>query len=321
MNDEWGGKFGPRRQQAEEVREFSFQNGGWIERKAFTVSMAVDQMRQHPGMVRELYLANNMPLLTAGPRTLKVDCTTLTRQEAQSLAGELQKQPALRVMLAQGLEVSDHAAYCLVGALDGAKAVALEKLSWLEMDLSGPLEKAMAGNLAANGWLQELSLANCTISDNGAAGLAQSLRINRSLEVLDFDAVKIGDEGAVRLAEALYFNKTLQRLCLKDNNISDRAAKSIADALRVNRGLRRLDLRGNVISDAGVEVIGDALLTNLTLQRLDLRGNKVSEAGGNAMSRRLRGHPTLQKVYLWEEVGISETFKNADSSNFAPAGG
>ena len=32
---------------------------------------------------------------------------------------------------------------------------------------------------------------------------------------------------------------------------------------------------------------------------------------GPAAGPRLRGHPTLQKVYLWEEVGISETFKNA----------
>ena len=44
----------------------------------------------------------------------------------------------------------------------------MNKKEDLSSDSHAP--QAMAGNLAANGWLQELSLANCIISDNGAAG-------------------------------------------------------------------------------------------------------------------------------------------------------
>ncbi|KAK3287025.1 hypothetical protein CYMTET_5435 [Cymbomonas tetramitiformis] len=167
--------------------------------------------------------------------------------------------------------------------------------------------------LACNGSLNELSVRENGIGDEGAKALAIALTpnaegvFNGSLNTLDLDVNGIGPEGAKALAVALtpneqgVFNGSLNTLNLADNQLCGvdefgrgtydaSGIKALADALAFNGSLNTLDLRINDIGDEGAKALAVALtpnaegVFNTSLNTLDLTDNRIGTEGAKALA-------------------------------------
>lgn len=79
--------------------------------------------------------------------------------------------------------------------------------------------------------LQNLSLRNCHLKEEGAAYLGEALSTNKHLLTLNLCFNKIGDVGVCRIAEGLRINRTLLSLNVGCNGITDIGVKSISETI------------------------------------------------------------------------------------------
>eukprot|EP00928_Gymnodinium_smaydae_P098446 TRINITY_DN9156_c0_g1_i1.p1 TRINITY_DN9156_c0_g1~~TRINITY_DN9156_c0_g1_i1.p1 ORF type:complete len:480 (-),score=108.79 TRINITY_DN9156_c0_g1_i1:111-1550(-) len=300
------------------VWEFSFVSGGWMQRDAFKVSAAVAALSDHPGQYRELFICRDLPMVSSGGQSLKVDCSVLGENDAKALAKVLQRDRALQVLLLQGVAMSDCAAAHLATALVGRNAVALRELSFLGMNLQGDFETCLARVLRSSGWLELLSLSGSRMSHGGMTQLFGALRCSLSVRALGLDGVSLGDPGAALLAEALAGNKALTDVALSRNGIGDVGAQALAAAVKQSEVLAKLDLRENCIGDVGARALDAAVRKPRDSEdavRLDLRGNQVTAAGMIELESRARESEVApsspRRRLLLRDNLASEVFVNA----------
>ena len=179
--------------------------------------------------------------------------------------------------------------------------------------------------------LQDLSIAGCCITSEGAVQLAAGLATNKSLTrvilcenpcetALVGDALKtnsvltylniakcnITSEGAVLLADGLATNKSLTSLHLSGNPIGDIGAASIGDALKTNSVLKVIDIYDCKITSQGCIHIAEGLSNNSTLQELWMTRNEIGIDGAKAISAMLEKNTSLQQLHLDKDNSIEE---------------
>ncbi|XP_032822825.1 leucine-rich repeat-containing protein 45 isoform X2 [Petromyzon marinus] len=152
--------------------------------------------------------------------------------------------------------------------------------------------------LADDSLFAELSLADCMLSEEGAAALVQGLCSNVRVRVLDLKGNNLRGRGAEALAKLLRQNGSIQRLILEWNSlgVSDASFSLLAESLGVNSSLVQLDLRNNQIDARGAGDIATALRRNGTLQELDLRWNNLGLLGGRALLEGLLQNRALVRL-------------------------
>ncbi|XP_078728905.1 leucine-rich repeat-containing protein 45 isoform X2 [Lampetra fluviatilis] len=152
--------------------------------------------------------------------------------------------------------------------------------------------------LADDSLFAELSLADCMLSEEGAAALVQGLCSNVRVRVLDLKGNNLRARGAEALAKLLRQNGSIQRLILEWNSlgVSDASFSLLAESLGVNSSLAQLDLRNNQIDARGAGDIATALRRNGTLQELDLRWNNLGLLGGRALLEGLLQNRALVRL-------------------------
>jgi len=112
--------------------------------------------------------------------------------------------------------------------------------------------------------------------------LVKSLKIYPQIEELTLDQNQIQDEGATLLAELLKEDNTLKKLSLVKNEIQDTGATDLANALVSNQSLLILDLSKNAIGDVGVQRWIE-LFQEISLEQLNLSLNQIGELGVDQM--------------------------------------
>ncbi|XP_068162325.1 NLR family CARD domain-containing protein 3 [Antennarius striatus] len=193
----------------------------------------------------------------------------------------------------------------LLGSLLSAKDCHIQEISLAENSISNKGAKSLSRALLVNRTLTSLNLRNNNIGSKGAKFLAESLKMNQVLVTVNFQNNAIEDEGAQALAEVLHYNRKLVSLNIQKNMIGPRGAKSIADALKTNRTLTNLILCSNQLGDKGTIALAEALAINQTLLSLQLQSNSVSNRGMTALTTALRLNHGLVSLNLRENsIGV-----------------
>ena len=179
--------------------------------------------------------------------------------------------------------------------------------------------------------LQDLNIAGCGITSEGAVQLAAGLATNKSLtkvtlrenpceaalvgdalktnsvlRYLDIAGSDITSEGAVLLADSLATNKSLINLNLFGNLIGDIGAASIGDALKANSVLMFINISDCKITSQGCIHIAEGLSYNSTLQELVMSDNEIGMDGAKVISAMLEKNTSLQELYLNGDDSIEE---------------
>ncbi|KAF7661569.1 hypothetical protein LDENG_00259110 [Lucifuga dentata] len=186
----------------------------------------------------------------------------------------------------------------LLGSLLSAKDCHIQELSLAENTISNKGAKALSRALLVNRTLTSLDLRNNNIGSKGAKFLAEALKMNQVLVSINFQNNAIEEEGARALAEVLQCNRKLVSLNLQKNLIGADGAKRIADALKTNRTLTKLILCSNQLGDKGTAALAEALAVNHTLLLLHLQSNSISNRGMTALTKALRLNRGLVSLNL-----------------------
>jgi Ran GTPase-activating protein (RanGAP) involved in mRNA processing and transport len=178
-----------------------------------------------------------------------------------------------------------------------ASNTSIQNISLHDNNISDEGVRSMASALKNNNTLRCINLSGNTISKAGAQYLAEALMVNTSLDKIYLQSNKIGDEGVRSLAGSLKNNNTLVYIFLCGNQISKVGAKFLADALMVNTKLESINLNGNMIGD-GVKSLAKALKVNKTLKRINLSGCKISEVDAQFLAEALMVSTSLVVISL-----------------------
>jgi Leucine-rich repeat (LRR) protein len=148
-----------------------------------------------------------------------------------------------------------------------------------------------------NTTLQELTLSDNSLRDDGAISLVDNLMGNHHLRVLNLNYCAIRANGAAALGRLLEANATIEELDISNNIFEDTGCIALADCLTRSQGLRVLNLRGCRVLRSGVgKRIGRALTTNIHLEMLDLRFNNITEEDFTALAEGLSCNTTLLQL-------------------------
>ncbi|XP_032371519.1 centrosomal protein of 78 kDa isoform X3 [Etheostoma spectabile] len=147
--------------------------------------------------------------------------------------------------------------------------------------------------------LENLSLANCPISDEGLEVICQSVKYSASIRVVDFTGCNLTWRGAEHMAniikhqgmqrhgtawaESLRYRQPqfegmggLRRITLNCNTlIGDRGAAALAHELAEDLWVKAIDLQRCGLSNEGARRLLEALKTNSALCVLDIRSNPL----------------------------------------------
>ncbi|XP_032752174.1 NACHT, LRR and PYD domains-containing protein 4F-like isoform X3 [Rattus rattus] len=108
--------------------------------------------------------------------------------------------------------------------------------------------------------IEQLILANCSLSEQCWDYLSDVLRKNKTLSHLDISCNDLKDEGIKILCKALTLpDCVMKSLCLKHCQITTRGCQDLAEVLRNNQNLKHLHVSNNKLKDAGVKLLCDAI--------------------------------------------------------------
>lgn len=177
---------------------------------------------------------------------------------------------------------------------------------------------ALASAMEKASELERLYLNHNTMTATGAASIAEGLGATSPARLQDFTIHdnKIGDDGAVALGRALRKHRGLLRLCLGGNGITDVGAIGLAACLEDHTELVLLRLDNNAITDAGALRLAQALSNQAArrlpaersstdssgtsgsgaLSELVLRNNAVGDTGAKAIAVACRVHPGMRRL-------------------------
>ncbi|XP_068560181.1 LOW QUALITY PROTEIN: centrosomal protein of 78 kDa [Cebidichthys violaceus] len=174
------------------------------------------------------------------------------------------------------------------------KTVQLNGLPLRERDLI-TLTKVFSKSVV----LENLSLANCPISDEGLEVICQSVKYSTTIRTVDFTGCNLTWRGAEHMAniikhqgmqrhgtawaESLRYRKPqfegmggLRRVTLNCNTlIGDRGAAALAHEVAEDLWVKALDLQRCGLSNEGARRLLEALKTNAALCVLDIRSNPL----------------------------------------------
>lgn len=165
------------------------------------------------------------------------------------------------------------------------------------ISLTGAL--ALAKAIETYAWLRQLNLSSNPIGDEGVRVLANSLQSGRCvLESLSLAHASLSDSGAIDVAMALPQLGSLTSLVLSHNTIRDSGASALADTLCNHDTLDSLDLSYNYVSDSGAARLADSLPYTTTLECLVLGANRIGDTGAGALARKLMQNSSVEYLIL-----------------------
>ncbi|XP_031712621.1 centrosomal protein of 78 kDa isoform X2 [Anarrhichthys ocellatus] len=215
---------------------------------------------------------------------------------------------------------------CLA-ASPNLKTVQLNGLPLRERDLI-TLTKGFSKSVV----LENLSLANCPISDEGLEVICQSVKYSTSIRTVDFTGCNLTWRGAEHMAniikhqgmqrhgtawaESLRYRKPqfegmggLRRVTLNSNTlIGDRGAAALAHEVAEDLWVKALDLQRCGLSNEGARRLLEALKTNTALCVLDIRSNPLIDRVliKTLLEKVLMNADRQSSEYCWIKPAASE---------------
>ncbi|XP_032228433.2 leucine-rich repeat-containing protein 45 [Nematostella vectensis] len=159
---------------------------------------------------------------------------------------------------------------------------------------------ALATTLSDDLYFEELSFADCLLSEESCKLILLGLMQNRSIKSLNLKGNNIRCGGAEVLGQFLKRNTTVQSLQLEWNSIGlwESGIAAVAEGLAMNQVLIVLDLRNNQISHESASHLAMALRRNSTLRGLDLRWNNIGILGGRELLSAFKANTTITTLQL-----------------------
>ncbi|KAL7863902.1 hypothetical protein AOLI_G00153220 [Acnodon oligacanthus] len=151
--------------------------------------------------------------------------------------------------------------------------------------------------------LEILQLSDCSITEEGWAGLVKALKSNLShLRELNMNNSKPGDSAVKELCDLLEDpHCKLEKLQLFDCNITEKGCAALVEALKSNTShLSELNLNWNKLRNSGVKKLSDLLEDpHCKMQKLLLSGCSITEEGFGDLIKALKSNPShLTELYL-----------------------
>ncbi|CAF3685679.1 unnamed protein product, partial [Adineta steineri] len=172
--------------------------------------------------------------------------------------------------------------------------------------------KIVVQNIHINTQCERLWLDYNKITSIGLSILASGLNNNNTLQQLSLSNNAISDDGIHSLVKSLAtHNNSLKELHLGHNKITDEGIEYLAEMLKTNQTLTHLYLQKNDITDNGIRILADVIEKyNSTIESLSLYSNKLlSDLSVHFLLQMIRNHRSLKKVYIYD-CNLSQTGKN-----------
>ncbi len=189
---------------------------------------------------------------------------------------------------------------------DDRSIVDLTSQGLTDRDMEIVVQEAMI-----NKQCKQLQLGFNRITSIGVSILVDALKSNNTLQQLSLRNNDISDDGVRSLAKVLSINNnTLNALDLGHNRITNEGMKHLAQMIKRNRTLTDLYLPKNAISDEGVQILADAIENhNSTIEYLSLYSNKLlTDLSVDFLLQMIRNHRSLKKLDVFD-CNLSETGK------------
>ncbi|XP_029472392.1 centrosomal protein of 78 kDa isoform X2 [Rhinatrema bivittatum] len=188
---------------------------------------------------------------------------------------------------------------CVSGAL---KNLELQGLPFRERDLI-----VLAKGLTRSSSLEALSLAHCSVGDDGLETICRSIKNSTTVKTVNFTGCNLTWHGAEHMANIIKYQAT------------KRHGEAWAESLRYRRpdldcmaGLRRITLSYNtLIGDQGATILSESLGEDLWLKALDLRQCGISTEGAKALLNVLESNTTLTVLDIRENPLIDHSLVKA----------
>ncbi|CAF0728003.1 unnamed protein product [Adineta steineri] len=172
--------------------------------------------------------------------------------------------------------------------------------------------KVVVQNVQINTQCERLWLDYNKITSIGLSILANGLNNTNTLQQLSLSNNNISDDGIHPLVKSLAtHNHSLKELHLGHNKITDEGIKYLAEMLKTNQTLTHLYLQKNDITDNGIRILADVIEKyNSTIESLSLYSNKLlSDLSVHFLLQMIRNHRSLKKIYVYD-CNLSQTGKN-----------
>ena len=211
------------------------------------------------------------------------------------LAKALKKLSSLKVLDLGNNNVPEEAGDELAAAIKSNSS--LEKL-WLFGNHLGSSTVMIVNALKQITTLNVLDLnSNQNRSEELAPALTSIISTNGPMENLSLSNNNLNDDGVIKIAQSLCKHTKLKVINLQSNNITEKAAEALASIISSNTGLEQLYLDNNTIQ-LGVITISTALTNISLLKVLDLDNNNIHEEAADELSAAIRANNSLEKLCL-----------------------
>lgn len=192
-------------------------------------------------------------------------------KDIERLGKGLLQAKKLRVLRLTCSDIDDHKLNIILKSLENSEY--FQELEVAHCKITDEGAKALGHFISIKPTLRHLRLQNNSITSPGAQGLAYALaqREGAQLETLDLKFNLVGDEGGQYLATALAKSEFPNHLILAGCGLKQAAGEDLVKMLRVNNTLRTLDLTNNPLGEEVGKQLVEGLQENFSLQRCDVR--------------------------------------------------
>jgi len=151
--------------------------------------------------------------------------------------------------------------------------------------------------------LEEISLSNTNVDDEGAAIFGKALLNNTTLKTFSIWGNKhITSNGWIEFFRCLVNpNSALEYLNLESNNLGDKGIMALGSGLANNTSVKELLLEGVTVSTFGWQSFFRELKgsSKSVLENLDMLGTNIGDEAGAALVSSLGGLSSLKKLMLF----------------------
>ena len=176
--------------------------------------------------------------------------------------------------------------------------VSLEAKELIDRDMEIVIKEAII-----NKKCKKLYLLSNRFTSVGVSILAEALNNNNILEELSLSDNQISDNGLYFLVKTFSTNTNmLKKLYIGNNGITDEGIKYLSQMIKTNKTLTHLDLHGNEITDDGVRLLTKTIeSSNRIIELLDLSENKfLTDSSIDSLIHMIKYNHTLQYLYIYK---------------------
>ncbi|KAG8323661.1 T-complex-associated testis-expressed protein 1 [Homalodisca vitripennis] len=198
-------------------------------------------------------------------------CFSVHNKDIERLAKGLSLSKRLKILRISCSDIDDSKLNTILKGLEHCDV--FEELEIAHCVITDEGAKALGYFVTMKMSLKHLKLQNNLIAAEGAQGLAYALTAieKAELETLDLKFNLIGEEGGKYISTSLAKSRYPQHLILAGCGLGEEAGRDLVNMLKVNTTLATMDLTNNALGVEVGESMAKCLENNFTILQLDVR--------------------------------------------------